>query len=47
MSLRSKFPDGCKTAKVRSIFQKWKNTEPKNYKPTSLLRVIRFCLPAK
>ena len=30
MSLCSKFPDGCKTAKVRPIFKKGKNTEPKD-----------------
>ena len=29
MSLCSKFPEGCKTAKVRPIFKKEKNTEPK------------------
>ena len=30
MSLCSKFPDGCKTAKVRPIFKKGKKTEPKD-----------------
>ena len=29
MSLGSKFPEGCKRAKVRPIFKKGKNTEPK------------------
>ena len=40
MLLGSKFPKGCKTAKVRPIFKKGKNTEPKNYKPVSLLPVM-------
>ena len=40
MSLGSKFPKGCKTAKVRPIFKKGKNTEPKNYRPVSLLPVM-------
>ena len=30
MSFCSKFPEGCKTAKVRPIFKKGKNTEPKD-----------------
>ena len=38
MSLGSKFPEGCKIAKLRPIFKKGKNTEPKNYRPVS------FCL---
>ena len=37
MSLGSKFPEGCKTTKVRPIFIKGRNTEPKNYRPVSLL----------
>ena len=40
MTLGSKFPEGCKTAKVRSIFKKRKNTEPKYYRPVSLLPVM-------
>ena len=40
MSLGSKFPEDCKTAKVRPIFKKGKNTEPKNYRPVSLLPVL-------
>ena len=40
MSLISKFPEGCKTAKVRPIFKKDKNTEPKNYRPISLPPVM-------
>ena len=39
MSLGSKFPEGCKTAKVKPIFKKGKSTEPKNYRPVSLLPV--------
>ena len=30
MSLGSKFPEGCKIAKLRPIFKKGKNTEPKS-----------------
>ena len=30
LSLCLKFPEGCKTAKVRPIFKKGKNTEPNN-----------------
>ena len=37
MSLGSRFPKGCNTAKVRPIFKKGKNTEPKHYRPVSLL----------
>ena len=40
MSLGSKFPEGCKTAKVRPIFKKGKNTESKNYRPVLLLPVM-------
>ena len=40
MSLGSKFPEGCKTAKVRPIFKKGKNTEPKKYRSVSLLPVM-------
>ena len=40
MSLGSKFPEGCKTAKVRPIFKKGKNAKPKNYRPVSLLPVM-------
>ena len=39
MSLGSQFPEGCKTAKVRSIFKKGKNTKTTNYRPVSLLPV--------
>ena len=27
----------CKTAKVKPLYKKVKNTEPKNYRPVSLL----------
>ena len=40
MPLGLKFPEGCKTAKLRTIFKKRKNTEPKNYTPVSLLPVM-------
>ena len=40
MSLGSKFPEGCKTVKVRPIFKKGKHTKPKNYRPVSLLPVV-------
>ena len=40
MSLGSKFPEGCKTAKVTSMFKKRKNTEPKHYRSVSLLPVM-------
>ena len=40
MSLVSKFPERCKTAKVRPIFNKRKNTEPKNYRPVSPLPIM-------
>ena len=33
ISLDSKFPAGCKTAKVIPIFKKGKSTEPKDSKP--------------
>ena len=35
-----KFSEGCKTAKVRPILKKGKSTEPKNYRPVSLLPVM-------
>ena len=40
MSLCSKFPEGCKTAKVRPIIKKKKIQNQKNYRPVSLLRVM-------
>ena len=39
--IRFKVSEGCKTAKVTPIFKKGKkNTEPKKYKPVSLLLVM-------
>ena len=40
MSLDSEFIDSCKTAKLRPIFKNGKTTEPKNYRPVSLLLVM-------
>ena len=40
ISLGSKFPKGCKTAKVRPIFKKGKNAELKSYRPVSFLPVM-------
>ena len=40
MSLGSKFPEGCKKAKVRPIFKKGKNTRTKKYRSVSLLPVM-------
>ena len=41
MSLGSKFPEGCKTVKVRSIFKKGKK---KNQKITDLFHFRLYCL---
>ena len=40
LSLSSKFPLMCKTAKKKPLYKKGKNTESKNYKPVSLLPVL-------
>ena len=40
LSLSSKFPLMCKTAKVKPVYKKGKNTEPKNYRPVSLLPIL-------
>ena len=40
LSLSSKFPLMCKTAKVRPLYKKGKNAEPENYRPVSLLPVL-------
>ena len=39
LSLSSKFPLMCKRAKVKPLFKKGKNTEYKNYRLVSLLRL--------
>ena len=36
----SVFPDDCKIAKLKPIYKKESKTEPKNYKPISLLPLI-------
>ena len=33
-------PDECKIAKLQPLYKKGKKTDPKNYRPTSLLPVI-------
>ena len=40
LSLSSKFPLMCKTTKVKPLYKKGKNTEPKNYRPVSLLPIL-------
>ena len=36
----SSFPGDCKTAKLKPLYKKVAKTEPKNYKPISLLPLI-------
>ena len=36
----SVFPDKCKHAKLKPLFKKGSTTEPKNYRPISLLPLI-------
>ena len=38
--LLSVFPEKCKTAKLKPLFKKGSSTEPKNYRPISLLPLI-------
>ena len=40
LSLSSKFPLVRETAKVKPPYKKGKNTEPKNYRPVSLLPIL-------
>ena len=35
--LQSKFPEGCKQAKLKPLFKKGSKDDPKNYRPISLL----------
>ena len=34
------FPDQCRIAKLKSLFKKGSNSDPKNYRPISLLLVV-------
>ena len=36
----SSFPSGCKTAKLKPLYKKGCKTDPKNYRPISLLPII-------
>ncbi len=36
----SKFPDGCKVAKLKPLYKKGSLLEPKNYRPISLLPLV-------
>ena len=36
----STFPEECKIAKLKSIFKKRSRTDPKNYRPISLLPLV-------
>ena len=40
LSLSSKFPLVGKTVKVKPLYKKGKNMEPKNYRPVSLLLIL-------
>ena len=40
LSLSSEFPLMYKTAKVKPLYKKGKNTEPENYRPVSLLPIL-------
>ena len=36
----SRFPDACKIAKLKPLFKKGSKTDPKNYRPISLLPLM-------
>ena len=40
LSLSSKFPLMCKTAKVKPLYKEGKNTDPENCRPVSLLPIL-------
>ena len=37
---RSKFPLDCKIAKLKTLYKKGSKTDPKNYRPVSLLPLV-------
>ena len=37
---RGVFPDACEAVKLKPIYKKWKNTNPPNCRPISLLPII-------
>ena len=37
---RSKFPLDCKVAKLKPLYRKGSKTDPKNYRPVSLLPLV-------
>ena len=39
-----RFPDACKIAKLKPLFKKGTKTDPKNYRPISLLPLISIVL---
>ena len=38
--LSGRFPDACKIAKLKPLFKKGSKTDPKNYRPISLLPLM-------